>query len=480
MNKTITKNYLYNLIYQIFIMLIPMITAPYIARTLKVEAIGIYSYTTTISAFCIFIGSLGINLYGQREIAYNRDNKYKTTKKFWEIFLLRLITMFISIVIYYLVFVKNREYSLYFKILIIEIIANIFDITWFYYGIEDIKKIVIYQFIIKMLQVISIFYFIKHPSDLYKYLLIYVISSFISNILLFLNLKKYFVKINLNSLDFCRHIKPAIKCFVPQIANQIYVLVDKTMIKLILFNMTEVGYYEESQKIVRIFLLIVNSLNVILVPKISNFYAKKNDKKIKEYIYKSFNYMLLVGLPISIGLITVSHEFVPIFLGNGYDKVINLVNITSFIIIFLGIINIVGTQYLITLRRDNEYSIIIVVGIIVNIIFNYILIPKYKSIGACFGTIISQIVIVVILLLVIRKEINIRKIIKDSKNYFICSIIMFMCSCCVGSFIDNLFLLLIIKIIVSIIIYFGLLSIIKDDFLLKIKSRLLKTRCKKD
>ena len=77
MKKSITKNYIYNLTYQILVLILPLITTPYISRVLGAENIGIYSYTLSISAYFILFGSLGVALYGQREIAYNQENKNK-------------------------------------------------------------------------------------------------------------------------------------------------------------------------------------------------------------------------------------------------------------------------------------------------------------------------------------------------------------------------------------------------------------------
>lgn len=124
MRKSVVKNYMYNLAYQILILILPVLTTPYISRVLGAENIGIYSYTLSISSYFILFGSLGIVLYGQREIAYNQEDRKKCTITFWEIFLLRMITMTISLLIFYFTFVKGNQYQVYYKILILEIIGN--------------------------------------------------------------------------------------------------------------------------------------------------------------------------------------------------------------------------------------------------------------------------------------------------------------------------------------------------------------------
>jgi len=108
MKKSITKNYIYNLIYQVLVLLLPLATTPYVSRVLGAENIGVYSYTTSLSAYFILFGSLGIALYGQREIAYKQSDKKGYSKIFWEVLILRFITMLISIVIFYFVFVYRE------------------------------------------------------------------------------------------------------------------------------------------------------------------------------------------------------------------------------------------------------------------------------------------------------------------------------------------------------------------------------------
>ena len=82
MKKSIKKNYIYNMLYQLLIIMLPIITTPYLARKLGAEGNGIYGYTVSIVTYFILFGSLGISMYGQREIAYNQNEKKKEVKYF--------------------------------------------------------------------------------------------------------------------------------------------------------------------------------------------------------------------------------------------------------------------------------------------------------------------------------------------------------------------------------------------------------------
>ena len=273
MKKSVTKNYIYNLAYQILIIILPVITTPYISRVLGVENIGIYSYTLSISAFFILFGSLGIALYGKREIAYMQKDKKRYTIAFWEILILRVITMSISLLIFGLTFARNGEYQNYFKILILEIIANCIDISWFFQGLEEFKKTVIRNMIVKIVSVVCIFVFVKTREDLTKYFIIYVLSMLIGNGSLWLYLPRFLTKVKLNELNVKKHFKPTFSLFLPQIATEIYTILDRTMIGLIVNDKSEVGFYDQSQKIIKMLLTLITSLGTVMLPRIANNFA---------------------------------------------------------------------------------------------------------------------------------------------------------------------------------------------------------------
>lgn len=476
MRKSVTKNYLYNLIYQVLIMIIPFITTPYVSRVLGANNIGIYSYTLSIVTFFILIGSLGISLYGQREIAYVQEDKVKRTNTFWEIFLLRVISLWISLVIYYFIFIAhNNEYKIYYKILTIELIANIIDISWFFQGIEDFKKTIFRNTIVKVISVCLIFLLVKNQKDFYLYFCIYVLSTFIGNLSLWIYVPKYLEKIQFKNLNLIQHLKPTISLFIPQIAVQIYTILDRTMLGMLIEDKSEVGFYEQSQKIIKLALTVISSLSTVMLPRIANNFAMGNENKIKDYMEESIRFVLLLAWPMIFGIWLISDIFVPIYFGNGFDKVIVLLQILSPILLIIGLSTIIGIQYLLPTNRQKKYTIAVTTGSIINILFNFILIPNFKSVGAAIGTIIAEITVTCIEIIMIKKEINLVKVFINSYKYLICSTIMFI----LGYFLkmmqfDSQIVKLLIIVLISIITYSVLLIIFRDNFVLKICKKIIK------
>ena len=479
MSKSLTKNYIYNLAYQILILLMPLVTTPYISRVLGAENIGIYSYTISITAYFISFGSLGIALYAQREIAFNQKDKKKYSTIFWEILLLRFITMMVSFVIYYCVFINGNQYQMYYKILVLEIFGTCIDISWFFQGLEDFKKTVLRNTLVKIASVICTFIFVREANDLYKYFIIYVLSIMIGNGTLWLYLPKVLKKVKFSELHILRHLKPTIHLLIPQLAIQVYTLLDRTMIGSIIVDKSEVGYYDQSQKIIKMLLAIITSLGTVMLPRIASTFANGESSKVINYMKKSFNIVFLLAFPMIFGIIVVSDSFVPIFFGDGYDKVAVIMKIISPIILFIGLSNVTGTQYLLPTKHQKEFTISVVCGAIVNFVMNMCLIWKYGAIGAAIGTILAEFIVTTIQFYFVRREIKISKVLLISKKYLISGLLMFAVCYTMGRFINTGKILIVVQVLVGAFIYLGSLIVLKERFVFdfmnsfknKIKSR---------
>ena len=463
--KSVSKNYLYNMAYQILAILLPLITTPYLSRVLGAESIGIYSYTYSIATYFVLFGTLGVALYGQREIAYVQDNSKKRSIVFWEIFLLKCFTMMISMLIYYFSFCMGGQYKVYYRILLIELITQTVDIIWFFRGIEEFKKTVIRNLIVKAIFFVSIFVFIKSANDLVKYVFIVTLANLIGNFTLWAYIPKYIEKISFKDLHIFRHFKSVILLFIPQIAVQIYTMLDKTMIGYLVADKSETGYYEQAQKIINILTTLITSLGVVMVPRMASTFAKGDKEQLKKYMYNSFRFVFFLAFPIVAGLIIVADKFVPLFFGEGYDRVIILMRIIAPVILFIGMSNILGTQYLLPVKKQKEYTISVVIGALLNFATNLLLIPSQLAVGASITTIMAEATVVAIQFCFIRKEFNILEILKLSIKNIIAVLIMAVCIVWLGFLNINPIVCMGLQIVIGAIAYDISLLVMKDEFL---------------
>ena len=467
MKKSVTQNYIYNLMFQILTVIFPIITTPYLARILGAEQIGIFSYTFSIVTYFVLFSSLGINLYGQREVAYVQDDKEKRSKVFFELICVRIVTTTIALIIFLTFAMLIKEYKIYYYLWTLELVASLFDISWYFQGIEQFKKIIFRNLIVKILSFISIFLFVKNSNDLNIYILIYALTTFIGNISLWFYLP--------NSIDFKlttmknfhkigMHIKSLVILFVPQIATKVYTVLDKTMIGTIVIDKIEVGYYEQSQKIVYLLLTILTSLGTVLMPRIASYFSQNNKE-----IYKSYNFVFMIGLPLMFGSILSSKYLIPIYLGSEYEKSILLMQILSPIILFVGLSNVSGIQLLIPLKRQKQYNYSIIAGAIVNFILNIFFIKYLSSVGAAITTVTAEFIILIIQLVSIKDIINIKKVFKNSINYWIASIGMLVfCYISINLLNLNNYIMLILLGTFGVSSYFLLLLLLRDKYLTSI------------
>jgi len=467
------KSIVNNLIYQMLTIVLPLVTTPYLSRVLGAGPIGIYGYTLSIITYFILFGSLGIAMYGQREIAYVQDKKEEQSKTFWEIVIFRVITMTVALIIFYLTFCLKGEYSLYYKILILELVANAIDISWYFQGVEDFGKTVVRNIIVKSLSLVCIFIFIKSPEDLWKYFLIYTLANLLGNLTMWMYIPKILPKIRLKELNLTKHIKPTLALFVPQIATQIYVVLDKTMVGNITGNMSEVGYYEQAQKIVKALMLVVTALGTVMSSRIANTYALKKDNEIKKYLEKSFNAVWFLGIPITLGLIAITPKMVPWFYGDGFNSVIPLLIATSPIILIIGLSNVTGSQYLIQVGNQRVFTISVTTGAVVNVIFNFILINMLGTIGAVISSNLAEISVLVVQLYYLREKIKIKNIFKNSWKYIISGIIMSIVVYAISIKMNTSCINTLIQICIGGILYFILLIIFKEQFINEIINKIL-------
>ena len=468
MKRSVKKNYIFNVTYQLLLLVVPFITTPYLSRVLGANAIGIYSYANSIASYFVLVACLGTGTYGQRTIGYVQDDVEKRSRAFWETFYFRLVMTLITLFFYGIYIFINKENTIIFLILALNVINIIFEISWFFQGMEDFKKTVLRSAIVKILNIVFIFAFVKSSDDLVLYVFGTMALNLLGSISLWTYLPKYVIKVK-NIKPF-RDFKTIIKLFLPTVAIQIYTLIDKTMIGYFShgINYFENGYYEQAEKVIKICLTVVTSLGTVMIPRIARVFKEGNTKKVQEYMYQSYRFTFMASIPICFGLISIASVFVPVFFGPGYEKVETLIIILSSLAIIMGLSNANGYQYFVPTQKENTLAITVMIGAFANIILNAILVPKYFSVGASISSVIGECLVTLIGFIYIRKEkiFSLRKIVKESLKYFISGIAMFIVLTLVKPHLNISVISLAILIILGGFIYLAMLLILRDELVI--------------
>ncbi|MFQ7300240.1 MAG: flippase [Clostridium sp.] len=420
----VKKNFSYNIIFQIFTIAMPLITAPYLSRILGASGVGIYSYYFTIANYFVYFAMLGVSNYGTRSIAKSNDKD--RDKAFWNIYGVQIIASLIVFCVYILYVINTKNENRVIPLIqSIFVLSAAFDINWYFFGTEKFKLTTIRNVIIKVSALIAIFIFIKDKNDIWLYTLImassYLLSQMIMWIYLFKEIK--FIKPNFN--EMIHHIKPMLILFIPIIAITLYKMMDKIMLGN-MTNMDQVGFYENGEKIIRIPALIITALGTAMLPRMTSLNAAGEKNKFYKYIEISIEFAEFISIAVVFGLSSVSEVFVPIYFGKDFTPVISIISMLSISLIFSSWANVIRTQYLIPLSKDRDYVISVFLGAITNVIINIILIPKLLAIGAVIGTIFAEAIVSIYQTFAVRKELNINLYFKSIVFYFIPGFIMFM------------------------------------------------------
>ncbi|HFX3845576.1 TPA: flippase [Enterococcus faecium] len=460
----IIKNYLYNVGYQLFVIIIPLVTIPYVSRILGSNGIGINAYTNSIIQYFILFGSIGINLYGNRTIAYSRDNKKNMSQTFWEIIILRLICIVISYLLFLLFLFFTKEYKIYYFYQSFFIIAAGFDISWFFMGIEDFRKTVLRNIFVKIASLIAVFIFVKTESDVGKYILVLSISTLMGNLTLWPYLNRFVSRPDFTKLDLWKHFFPSLTLFIPQIATQVYLVLNKTMLGA-MEGVKSAGYYENSDKIVKVILAIITATGTVMLPRVANTYAKGNKEKVYQYLVLSFDFVSSICIPMALGLAAIAPKFSIWFLGSDFAITGKIISILSLVIIFIGWSNVLGTQYLLPTNQTKYYTISVISGASINLIMNIPLIQIFGIYGAVISTVLSELTVTTVQLFFIKRTIKLSKLFTGKWKYFLSAALMFIVVRYMHVMLPSGLLFFTIEAFLGILIYFLLLYLLKAPIL---------------
>ena len=418
----VIKNYLYNLSYQILTIILPIITVPYVTRIFTSEDLGNYGFYNSIVSYFSLFAMLGIGIYGTKQIAAASD----VNSAFWNIYAIQLIASILAISVYVIaIFSIPQMRGIIPLILGIVLFTKMLDISWLFAGKEDFKKITLRNTVVKVTGVISIFTFIKSSEDLYLYVFLIVIFDFLGQFVMWIPAKKFIKRPSFNMKIMKKNLHPIVLLFLPQVAISLYAVLDRTLLGL-LGSYSDVGIYEQGQKLISILLTVVSSLGTVMVPRVANLLFERKDKEAQNMVKFSFILYNLIIFPMIFGLIAVNEVFVKFFLGKNFQDVKYVLYIIVFNIMFVGWTNILGYQVLVVRNKNKEFMLSTTIPAFVSVAVNIAVIPLFGYIGASITAVIVELLAFTIQWYYCRNIINKNLLFnKDLVKIILSSLVMF-------------------------------------------------------
>lgn len=423
MDKKLGKNLILNTSYNILAILVPFVTAPYLGRVLGAAQVGCYTYNYSIASYFIMFGLLGIINYGTRSIAQVRESEKKRSKIFSEIYFMQLITGGI-ITIVYLIYsffsFKTKSYSI---LMLPYVMTSVLDVSWFCIGMEKFKSIVLRNIFIKIINIIFIFTLVKNEDSLLIYILIMVVCYFISALILWPSVLNEVSFIKPKLKEIIKHFKPNFILFIPAISASVFQIMDKIMIGIIANN-SQLAYYEYADKIIQVPNVIFGAIGAVMLSRMS-YMVKNYEDQGKNLLFISMELSFLISVGFCFGIMAIADELVLVYYGNRFIQSGRILFLLAPSIVLYGFNNVLRMQYIIPRSKDSIYIKATMIGAAINIVLNFIFIPRYASMGAIIGTISAQIAILFVYYIFLRKEINILIFFKKASLIFFSGVIMF-------------------------------------------------------
>ncbi len=468
--KSLITNSLYNISRTFITLFFPLIIFIYASRILGPDGIGKVEFSKNLTGYFVLLASLGINNYGTREGAKLRDNKLEFSKFVREILIINIFSSIFSLLLFFF-FINNVDYLKSYKnilmIFSITIIMTPLGIEWFYGALEEYKYIAIRTLFFQILSLLILFLCVKTRNDIIWYTIVLIISSVGSNLANIIHSRKILFLYKGNKYNVCRHIKPILILFALAISNSLYSYIDITMIGFI-SNDREVGLYTSALKVNRIVTNVLGATGAVMMPRLSYLWNNGNIQEFKKIVKIVKECILLVSIPCFVGVIGLSKQIIFLVCGTEYFPAVSTMRILSIIIVFLTLSTFYNMHILVPVNEETKTLKSILFGLIVNIFLNVLYIPKYGRDGAAIGTVVGELVVLLIGRYYAHKIINVKNNWLNYVQYIIASIPILVI-CFIMSSINNILIQTIISMIISVILYLLILYLLKNEFILFLK-----------
>lgn len=389
-----SKNIFYNVLLAISQVLFPLITFPYLARTLGPEHIGIINFAESFAKYFTLLAALGIPIYGVREVAKYAKDKLFLSKTFLEIFLINVIGTFLLAFIFagliYFVPLLQAEKELFYWVLGY-FVLQVFQLEWFFTGMNQFKFIAIRSFIIRFFFIAAVFILIRTKLD---YVYYFIMQFGLTVILAVLNGKKLFElldfkKTAFKSLEFKKHLKPMVILFLTIFTISVYFSLDTILLGFLADNQS-VGYYASALKLNRLFIAVLSAISVAMFPNLVSLYHQGFKATFIEKIEHSTYLAMSISIPLVLGVMLCAPEIISLLLGIYFERAILPLQITAPLIFIISLSGIFGFQVLSAVGKDRSIFISALIGMLLSIIAAILWVPAFKEIGAAYTILLTE------------------------------------------------------------------------------------------
>lgn len=418
MSRSVKVNFAYQASYQVLLILTPLITTPYLSRTLGAEGVGLFSYTHAITNYFVMFATLGMSNYGVRAVAACGDDRKKRSRVFCSAYLCQLAVGVIVLTAYAIyAFLFPQGGILVSLIWGLWVISALLDVSWLLFGVEEFKVPTIRSIITKIMSLVVIFAFVKSSEDLWIYILAIAGSFLLNQLFVWPFVSRYIDFVKPTFQESVSHLLPNLRLFIPVIAISLYTSMDKILLGAIAGE-AQTGFFEYSEKLSKIPMALITAMTTVMLPRMSSSVASGDRAKAVAQLDNSLWVMLTLAFAFSFGIAAIAPEFAPVFLGEEFAECDIIMIVLAAIIPLISLSNVLGKQYLLPTFRDGKYTASLCAGAAVNIAVNLSLIPGMGAMGAAIATVAAELTVAFVQVIIVRSELPLARYLKNAIPLF--------------------------------------------------------------
>ncbi len=398
------KNAAYNMAYRVFSLLLPIVTAPYLARTVGQTGTGLYAYAWSISAVFVLLGMLGLENYGVRAIARVKDDAAALNRTFSEIYQMQLVTAGAALGLYglYVLWIAGEERTIAAWLTLMSV-SCLVNLDWLLMGLDRFRPIALRNTFVKLAATAGVFLLVKGPENLWIYGLIWGASTVAGCLSCWVGLRRTVRFQPVPWRAALRHLRPCAMLFLSVIAVQVYRTMDKIMVGAI-SGMAQNGLYENAEKIVYCLSGFISALGTVMLPRAAALQARGETEAVKRQLSMTMELVLCMTCALAFGLAAVAQDFAPLFFGTDFAYSGTLMIPLAFTLVAIGFANVIRTQWVLPQGRDRLFVRSVTAGAVVNLAVNAALIPPMGAMGAVVGTLAAEFTVPLAQWLMLRGE----------------------------------------------------------------------------
>ena len=420
------KNALYNVAYRVFSVLLPLVTAPYLSRTVGPEGVGLYSYAWSISYVFVLVGMLGLENYGVRAIARARDDQDTLNRTFSEIWLMQLCVAGLTLLAWlgYVAFVADREKTIALHLTMMSV-SCLVNLDWCLMGLDQFRPIALKNTAVKLLAAGAVFLFVRGPEDLWVYAFVWSLATLLGCLSCWTTLRGRVRRVPVSFRGAMKHLAPCAVLFISVLAVNVFRTMDKVMVGA-LSSMEQNGLYENAEKIIYCLSGFISAIGTVMLPKVSGMLRRGETERVRRHIDLSMQLILCMVCALAFGVAAVARSFAPLFFGEEFAASGGLMIPLAFTLIAIGFANVIRTQWILPSGQDSIFVKSVATGAVLNLAANALLIPSLGAGGAVAGTLLAEFAVPVVQWLILRRTLSYGRYLRHLVTYSLLGLVMLL------------------------------------------------------